>query len=232
MTTGEKLVQLSSLSTGTALEHLLHIQQSTTNAPTIHALDIISTTGVGVNDGEITILASGGTTPYEYSIGGTYQIDNTFINLSEDTYTVSVKDISGYTDTISGIKLSAPANTPIITEIITIDASSNVISDGSIETIVNGGTAPYEYALNDGTYQSSNMFMKLLAGVYSITVKDDNDVITKLSGIKISGARIVGGGCGAAGGAAVNSFRPSIRIKNVKINDVDNTKKIKVKVTL
>lgn len=44
-------------------------------------------------DGELEINASGGTAPYEYSInGGAFQISNTFNDLCEGCYTITVKD--------------------------------------------------------------------------------------------------------------------------------------------
>lgn len=105
-TTGEKLVELSTISSGTALEHFLKISGGTgVNAPSIYILDIIGESGIGVGDGSITITASGGTQPYEYSIGSGYQGSNYFNSLSGGTYTISVRDTNGYTDIISGIKI-------------------------------------------------------------------------------------------------------------------------------
>lgn len=236
MTTGEYLASLSTISAGTAMEHLLHIQTGM-NVPVINSLDIVTTSGVGINDGEITIVAGGGTPPYTYSIGNTYQSSNVFQNLLPNTYTISVKDFSGFTDTISGIKLSAPsAVAPIISEIIVIDASNLSTMDGSIRIIAAGGVQPYTYALNDGTYQTANIFTNLHAGVYSVSVKDVNDVVSRLSGVKISGSKVVvstasGGGFGIGGG--VNRYRPSIRVENVKLKDQESIEKpITVKVTL
>jgi hypothetical protein len=37
-----------------------------------------------------------------------------------------------------------------------------------------GGTAPYTYSINGGAFVSSNVFVGLTAGVYTITVKDAN----------------------------------------------------------
>jgi hypothetical protein len=50
-------------------------------------------TCVGINNGVINIIASGGITPYTYSINGiTYQASSTFIGLSSGNYTIYVKD--------------------------------------------------------------------------------------------------------------------------------------------
>jgi hypothetical protein len=51
------------------------------------------------NDGSINILASGGLTPYQYSINGgaTYTTTSVFNGLSANTYNVVVKDTSGTT---------------------------------------------------------------------------------------------------------------------------------------
>ena len=44
-------------------------------------------------DGEITITASGGTAPYEYSIDGiTFQLSNVFSSLCADLYNIIVRD--------------------------------------------------------------------------------------------------------------------------------------------
>nr|WP_321413679.1 FG-GAP-like repeat-containing protein [uncultured Allomuricauda sp.] len=55
-----------------------------------------TTTGIsckGLNDGGITIQASGGTPPFAYSLdGATFQQDNKFFDLSPGPYTVMIKD--------------------------------------------------------------------------------------------------------------------------------------------
>jgi len=231
-TTGEKLVELSKLPTGTAMEHLLAITTGGGggDAPTIDSVDITNTSGIGTDDGIIIISASNGILPYEYSIGGDYQSGDTFNNLSEGIYTLIVRDVSGFTDSIGGIQLSAPASeTPIITEIVTTDASTQYSSDGSIRVIAEGGSLPYTYSINDGVYQTNNLFGGLSIGVYTIAVKDANNVVNRLSGIKIS-PKITGKTGGY--GRGIDRHKPKVNIKNIKVKDVDLNENIEIRVII
>jgi hypothetical protein len=74
--------------------------------PIITSVDITNPS-VSDNDGVIIINATGGTSPYQYSIDGAWQTGNTFTGLSGGTYTISVKDMQDLRDIISGIKLVA-----------------------------------------------------------------------------------------------------------------------------
>lgn len=232
MTTGEKLVELSSLGTGTAIEHLMAITTGL-NAPSIYNIDITNTGGIGVSDGEITISATGGTQPYLYSLGGAYQVDNIFNNLGEGTYTISVRDVSGYTDTISGIRVSSPSSeTPIITELLIIDTSTKITTDGSIRVVADGGLAPYTYSLNNGSYQTDSLFSNLGIGIYSVTIKDSDNVINTLSGIKV-GAKVTGGKTGGYGRGYGDRHKIYVNVKNVKVIEKKELKEnITVRVTL
>lgn len=232
MTTGEKLVELSSLTTGTAMEHLLHITTGVADAPSISVLDIVGESAIGSNDGSIGITAISGATPYEYSIGGDYQTGNTFTGLAGGVFAVSVRDASGYTDSISGITVptAGSSNKPVITEILTGDATSSTKKDGSITVIAGGGVTPYEYSLNNGEYQDSNVFNKLGVGSYTITVKGANGVTTKLSGIKVgSQSSSTGGGYGR--GRERRSY-VKVDVKNVKTKDMEDKKEKKIKINV
>ncbi len=57
----------------------------------------------GGNDGTVSVNSAGGTSPYQYAIGGgTFQASNSF-NVGPGTYDVSVKDVNGCTYPINGI---------------------------------------------------------------------------------------------------------------------------------
>jgi hypothetical protein len=62
-------------------------------------------------------------------------------------------------------------------------------SNGSISIAAAGGTPPYVYSLNNGFYQTNNIFSNLVGGVYLIQTKDNNQVVafkydTITSGVK------------------------------------------------
>ncbi len=67
-----------------------------------------------------------------------------------------------------------------ITYVITLSVSGTSTmtcvggSTGTITATATGGTSPYTYSLNGGSYQSSNLFTGLAAGTYTLSVKDNN----------------------------------------------------------
>jgi gliding motility-associated-like protein len=50
-----------------------------------------------------------------------------------------------------------------------------------VTAAASGGTAPYEYSLNGGTYQTSGVFSGLEAGTYSITARDANQCFINIT---------------------------------------------------
>ncbi|MBK7344292.1 MAG: gliding motility-associated C-terminal domain-containing protein [Saprospiraceae bacterium] len=68
-------------------------------------LEVISERCAGDDDGEIRIVSLvGGDLPYEYRLGnGAWQTVDTFENLSPGTYSVTVRDANGCTETLAGL---------------------------------------------------------------------------------------------------------------------------------
>ncbi len=107
---------------------------------------------------DITVKATGGTPPYLGT--GTF-------NVSAGTYYYTVIDSTG-----SSINASVTINQPAAILINTAVNSNNTNGTTTITTNATGGTGNYLYAINNGIYQTSNIFSGLLAGTYSIYVKD------------------------------------------------------------
>lgn len=132
------------------------------------------------NNGRVTITATGGVPPYQYSLnnGDTYSSSNLFVNLSPYTYPVKVRDadLNVVTDsvTINSISYLIKA-TAVVTEV-----SCQGYNNGIITVTPTGGKAPYNYSLNGGT-GNSNTFYDLKAGTYAITVQDQNSCSYKLN---------------------------------------------------
>ena len=78
--------------------------------PVIDSVSSTDASACGVNDGTITINASGGTAPLKYSIdgGSNYSNNATFTGLAAGSYAVMVSDTNGCSVTGSTITISSP----------------------------------------------------------------------------------------------------------------------------
>lgn len=132
---------------------------------TINAPPAISVT-VLVNNHDLTIAASGGTGLLSYSINGVdFQFGNTFFNLLNGNYTVTVKDANGCI-------VTAPATIHGLSATAQVSGILCFGGEGGITVHANGGTPPYQYQLDNAGFQSDSVFQHLAVGTYSITVKD------------------------------------------------------------
>lgn len=140
----------------------------TVNVPSIEIFvqggDITLPSCFNSSDGSLTISATGGVPPYQYSLNnGPFQNDNTFTNLSANTHDVTVMDSGGYS--IDGaITIANP-------ELIV--ASANVVNY-EIVVDASGGTGSLQYSIDGINFQTSNIFSDLPNGDYTITVVDEN----------------------------------------------------------
>ncbi len=127
----------------------------------------------GSNDGSLTVNLPDSLGNFEYSLDGiTYQDANVFENLSAGNYELFLLNESSCLSSIN-FEITAPEAPEYTVE--TTDVTCNGGNDGVITINVTSGTSPFEYALNGGTYQTSNTFTGLVAGDYTVTVLDGND---------------------------------------------------------
>ena len=124
----------------------------------------------GSNAGTITITASGGTLPYQFSAnnGTTYQSNNFFTGLLPGNYIIKVKDVNGCINSATVTIISGPA--PLLTA--TPAAATCGINNGSITAFGSAGTAPLQYSINGNIFQAAGLFSNLTPGAYTVTVKD------------------------------------------------------------
>lgn len=141
---------------------------------------VANANAVGSN---ITVFASGGTAPYLYQLdNGALQNSNTFNGVAVGTHTITVVDENGCEKTVSVFVGGTPPN---IFVSISNQVSCHNGADGVITVSASGGTAPYTYSLNGGTFQSSNMFSGLPAGTYTVTVKGADGAVTDAPNVVI-----------------------------------------------
>lgn len=127
----------------------------------------------GTSDGSVSLLASGGTGPYTYSIGaaGTFGPSNLFTGLAAGTYTFKAKDAH---NCIQNINVTVLDSIAIKTTFVIQQVSCFGGSDGSITLNPTIGLAPFSYAKGTGAYLSTNTFSGLTAGIYTFKLKDAN----------------------------------------------------------
>jgi gliding motility-associated-like protein len=155
-----------------------------------------------VTNGSITVTPTNGTGPYSYSLNGATPVSGpspyTFTNLPPGNYTITVTDATGcFSNPLNvtvGIGAGLTGHTVTSAATSCAGASNGVIT----VTSVTGGSAPYEYQINGGPFQLSNVFTGLIAGTYNITIRDAvgctrNFTRTVASGTSVTATRVLTG---------------------------------------
>ncbi len=123
----------------------------------------------GLADGSIDLEVSGGTAGYSYAWTGTTSISQDPIGLAAGNYEVTVTDVDNCTMVINTV-IGEP--TPIVVAFTTTETICGE-DNGTANVTVNGGSAPYSYAWNNGGGNTPNT-TDLEAISYEVTVTDNN----------------------------------------------------------
>jgi gliding motility-associated-like protein len=122
--------------------------------------------------GSVDLSVSGGTAPYAFLWNNGATTED-LSNVTAGKYSVTISDANGCNTVISDSVAQ-----PLTTLTASITKQSNVscfgLADGTVTIAGNGGTTPYEYSINGGTFQVSGTFIGLLPTSYIITVRDTN----------------------------------------------------------
>ena len=130
--------------------------------------DVTNVTCNGGSDGAITIFLSGGTSPFTFEWSNGDTIPWSISNLTAGPYEVYITDANSCI-AIASIMVTEPEE--LILTFTTTDAICGG-SDGSATVSVTGGTGSYTYEWSTGG--TENIISGLFAGVYDVTVTDDN----------------------------------------------------------
>ncbi len=155
-----------------------------TDSATIVEPDTIQTTAsmtavscLGGNDGTVTALPVGGQIPYTYNWSNS-STDSTATILTAGTYTLTVTDAAGCTDTAS-VVVTEPA-TAVTSTISGTDLLCNGDGSGTATVVAADGTvgSGYTYLWDDPNAQTGSTATGLAAGTYNVTVTDGNGCTT------------------------------------------------------
>ncbi|MBA3901947.1 MAG: T9SS type A sorting domain-containing protein [Bacteroidetes bacterium] len=132
-------------------------------------LTIMDVACFGGNNGEATVITTGGSTPYTYEWSN-MQTGNTATGLTAGIYTITVTDLNGCEST-DEVVIEEP------TEIIAM--ASNIVNvncfggnNGAVTMTATGGIPPYNFVWLTG--QNGTSITMLEAGIYSVTITDIN----------------------------------------------------------
>ncbi|NMC39457.1 MAG: T9SS type B sorting domain-containing protein [Bacteroidales bacterium] len=126
----------------------------------------------GGDDGTLTVTGTGGTLPYEYSLDGlAYQSSGAFTGLDAGGHTVTVRDgnLCEYNLAVTITEPDASLEGNVVSQ---VDVGCFGGNSGNVTVAGTGGTSPYNYAIDGGTFQTSGVFGNLSAGTHTITIRD------------------------------------------------------------
>ncbi|WP_035668274.1 gliding motility-associated C-terminal domain-containing protein [Flavobacterium sp. 83] len=141
------------------------------------ALSVVQPT-CGVPSGSIAVATQSGV---EYSLNGTtYQSSNSFTGLAKGNYTLYVRNLSDnscVTPSASVVTINAVPTPPTAPTASSVVQPTCGVPSGSIAVATQSGV---EYSLNGTTYQTSNTFIGLSKGDYTLYVRNlsDNSCVT------------------------------------------------------
>ncbi|MBI5219816.1 MAG: gliding motility-associated C-terminal domain-containing protein [Bacteroidia bacterium] len=129
----------------------------------------------GGNNGAISITAGNGTPPYQYQISPPFPVPQwtgVFTSLTAGTYTITVEDQNGCTESSAPIIVTEPDS--IIVTVTVTDATCGAC-DGSAIVSATGGTPGYTYLWDISAGGGNDTIaVNLCAGTYPVTVTDSH----------------------------------------------------------
>ena len=181
----------------------------TVNEPTAIQITAQNKTNItcnGAADGTISVSASGGNAPYQFTLtpGNISNATGNFTNVGPGTYTVSVTDANGCGPVVSNnLVVSQPAALTIVS-VNRTNITCHDLNNGTITATSSGGTAPVTYTLNPGGVSNqTGIFNNLPGGSYTVSIND-------------------AGGCGPVTSAPVTITNPpALSITSATKTDID-----------
>lgn len=124
----------------------------------------------GINNGMISVYATGGTSPYSISWSNGQNYWNLY-GLGSGNYIYQVTDAAGC-ESVDTVVIQAPTNSITLYISTFPDNPATPIADGGATVSATGGTPPYTIQWNDPFMQTTPTVNNLAPGTYTVTVRD------------------------------------------------------------
>jgi gliding motility-associated-like protein len=134
---------------------------------------------MGGNNGSISTVTTGGTSPFTYTWNDGNTNENRY-SLTAGTYTVTVSDLNNCTATAT-VAVTQPSTA--VTVAVTNTSNINCYGDstGTINTTAGGGVPAYTYTWSDGSILQNRTTMQ--AGNYQVSVSDSHGCVATTAAV-------------------------------------------------
>ena len=133
---------------------------------------VVNDAGCAVNSGKVFITGLTGNPPYTY-LWTNGVVTDSITGLTSGTYGVTVTDSTSCSISKSAIVIDVPS---VGLGSFIVTSPSCFTSDGAVDVIITGGTAPYYYFGSNGqsyiSFSTSQTFTGLGGGTFTVTVTD------------------------------------------------------------
>jgi len=155
-------------------EYTISFSMEIINQLSISIIDLSHVECFGDSNGSLSVVASSGASPFQFSIdgGATFQPTGEFSNLSAGFYEIIAKDASNCFDTINA-EIIALSHINIIS-INKVNVACSGDSTGSVQLLGELGTSPYQYSMDGISYQANGLFSDIPFGPHQFWIEDLN----------------------------------------------------------
>jgi len=162
----------------------------------------------GGDDGSYSLYIPNHIGELNWTINGVSNPDSAFVNLSAGQYTINAVDSLECL-----VELEVNINQPneLNAEVVNFDVGNG--TNGTITVLVDGGTEPYMYSIDDKvTFQDSAVFVNLIPNDYTVTIVDAN-------GCEIVVTQIISDVDNTVFESLIISPNPAFNILNISLNN-------------
>ncbi len=188
---------------------------------------VITDADCGLSNGSITIIPSGGKSPFRYFINGVQQDGNVIQMLVAGSYKIEVIDVNDCSEQADFVVLNEDG---VVANAVASPSGCNTTTIGILTVSATNGIPPYQYSIENGAAQSSNIFNNLATGSYNITVMDNNNCSFEFEKFVPTGVSysqsvevIIADNCATSGCHNGTQFPDFTKIETIQ-NNKDNIK--------